>query len=140
MDINQLRDLLRSGEVVKPSKAIWDKIPEAEKTEARAEVIAEAMAEAKAEAPTLAAPKVLEAKRLAYRDDKSDKVYIARLLTGTDGATRETFYMLEAEWGRRGKTMQCQKKGAWKSRSQAYTAYVDLVSSKVRKGYREEAL
>jgi predicted DNA-binding WGR domain protein len=150
MNIEQLREMMREGVVVKEATAkeatakrlagaIWDKIPEAEKAEARAEVKAEAKAEAKVELPiaTLEHPKVIEASKLEYKDDKSDKVYIVQLLEGTDLTTRETFYTVEASWGRRGKSFQSQVKCTSKERRIAYTEYVNLISSKVRKGYRK---
>lgn len=60
----------------------------------------------------------------------SDKVY-----TVTITKVAEMFFV-EAKWGRRNGRMQRQGKGFFGSRSAADAAYLQLVSSKVAKGYQ----
>lgn len=61
----------------------------------------------------------------------SDKVYHVTLVR-TVGEN----FLLRAEWGRRGKTLQSQSKGIFGSHWEALQAFHALVASKTAKGYR----
>jgi len=79
--------------------------------------------------------------RLWFCSGTSDKVYIVELIKTVSGN-----FMLRAEWGRRGKSMQSQVKGVYASSLgsgewEAKRAFHGLVGEKTQKGYQivEEA-
>lgn len=67
--------------------------------------------------------------KLWFCEGTSDKVYIVSVYENNG------VYMVVAQWGRRGKTLQSQIKGRFTSDWQAHGAYLDLVSQKQTKGY-----
>lgn len=67
--------------------------------------------------------------KLWFHEGTSDKVYIVSVLESNG------VYLLVAEWGRRGKTLQSQIKGHFMSDWMANHAYLELVASKQKKGY-----
>lgn len=73
--------------------------------------------------------------RLWFCQGTSDKVYLVRLIKTIGGN-----FMLRAEWGRRGKSMQSQVKGVFASSLgqgewDARRAFHKLVAEKTNKGY-----
>jgi predicted DNA-binding WGR domain protein len=68
---------------------------------------------------------------LWYIGGTSDKVYHATLDRNADGN-----YVLNAQWGRRGKSLQSQTKGVYINQWDATREFHNLVSSKTNKGYR----
>lgn len=68
---------------------------------------------------------------LWYHYGTSDKVYHAEIHDNLDGT-----YTVVGHWGRRGKSMQKQEKGTFRSHWEATQAYHSLVASKTAKGYR----
>lgn len=68
--------------------------------------------------------------RLWFCYGTSDKVYLVQLIKTVGGN-----FMLRAEWGRRGKSMQSQVKGVFDGEWDARRAFHDLVASKTNKGY-----
>ena len=73
---------------------------------------------------------------LWYCYGSSDKVYLVKLIKSAGGN-----FMLRAEWGRRGKSMQSQVKGVFASSLgtgewDAKRAFHSLVASKTAKGYK----
>lgn len=73
---------------------------------------------------------IIRIARLWYCAGTSDKVYVAQLYKTSGGN-----FMLRAEWGRRGKSMQSQVKGLFHGEWDARRAYHSLVASKTNKGY-----
>lgn len=67
--------------------------------------------------------------KLWFCEGTSDKVYIVSVYENNG------VYMVVAQWGRRGKTLQSQIKGRFTSDWQAHNAYLNLVSQKQDKGY-----
>ena len=74
--------------------------------------------------------------RLWFCQGTSDKVYLVQLIRTIGGN-----FMLRAEWGRRGKSMQSQVKGVYTSEWDARRDFHNLVASKTNKCYKvSEAL
>lgn len=73
---------------------------------------------------------VITSTSLWFYGGSSDKVYVATV------KQQGGLYVVTGQWGRRGKTMQSQTKGAFGSRYEAMVAYNSLVNSKTVKGYR----
>jgi len=69
--------------------------------------------------------------RLWFYSGTSDKVYVVQLIKTVGGN-----FMLRAEWGRRGKSMQSQVKGAFEGEWEAKRAFHGLVGEKTQKGYQ----
>jgi predicted DNA-binding WGR domain protein len=67
--------------------------------------------------------------KLWFCEGSSDKVYIVSVYESNG------VYLVVAQWGRRGKTLQSQTKGRFTSDWQAHQAYLNLVSQKQEKGY-----
>lgn len=67
---------------------------------------------------------------LWYYGGTSDKVYV---VTAREEACR---VVVEAHWGRRGKTMQSQVKGEFSTRGAAMATFNEVVRSKTVKGYQ----
>lgn len=154
MDIKQMRDMLRKGEglgvshsrpdlagVVKECAQCGDvhdlgSCPaDLFKSSAAREVARDAESALTRAKPIDAAkaseePEMIDERRLHFTDEKSDKVYIIRIIKR--GAT----LTLEAHWGRRGKTLQSQVKKTTTSLGQVKMAFEELISEKTDKGYR----
>jgi predicted DNA-binding WGR domain protein len=67
--------------------------------------------------------------KLWFCEGSSDKVYIVGVYESAG------VYLVVAQWGRRGKTMQSQIKGRFTSDWHAHQSYLNLVSQKQEKGY-----
>jgi len=68
---------------------------------------------------------------LWYIGGTSDKVYQVTLTQNAEGN-----YVLTAQWGRRGKSLQSQTKGTYAEQWAATREFHNLVASKTAKGYR----
>ncbi len=68
---------------------------------------------------------------LWYYGGTSDKVYVVTARENVFGN-----WIVVAEWGRRGKTMQSQIKGEFATRGSAMATFNEVVRSKTVKGYQ----
>ena len=68
---------------------------------------------------------------LWYIGGKSDKVYVVTARENVFG-----HWVVVAEWGRRGKTMQSQVKGEFSHRGSAMSCFNQVVLGKRVKGYQ----
>jgi len=68
---------------------------------------------------------------LWYIGGTSDKVYVVTLAKNDAG-----HFVVVAQWGRRGKSLQSQTKGTYAEQWAATREFHNLVASKTAKGYR----
>lgn len=84
--------------------------------------------------------KEIKREAFGYKDDRSDKVYILKLLRDTQYDDKNYGFYVEAEYGRRGSTLQNQR---WPSslpwtKAAAEKAYLSRRNEKTLKGYKLE--
>lgn len=72
----------------------------------------------------------------ANKSGKSDKVYIACVRAVMD-EHGQTLYVVIGKWGARGTPLQQQEKGAYATLESARREAQKLISSKLRKGYKD---